>query len=60
MLVFSSHLLSAYNVPGTILGTKGIVTNKADKNSCSQGVYILVGQGVESQKRNTVCNRSDR
>lgn len=52
MLVFSSHLLSAYNVPGTILGTKGIVTNKADKNSCSSGSLHSCGAGGgESEKK---------
>lgn len=38
---FHQYLLNAYEVLDTALGTGDVCVNKADKNPCLQGVYVL-------------------
>ena len=37
-------VLSAYHVPGTLIGPGNTAMNKSDKNPYPHGVYVLMGK----------------
>lgn len=43
LIQFSKCLLSAYDVPGTVLGAGDTRANNTGKNLCPRGRYILNG-----------------
>lgn len=50
LIHLSKYLLSVYYVPDTVLGVKDTAACKTEKNSCPQGMLMLVLNWTESWK----------